>query len=65
VSNALAVGKGLVFRPVAETARDTLAWWKTQPEERRSKVRAGLAAEKETAVLAAWKDQQGGARRST
>jgi 2'-hydroxyisoflavone reductase len=64
VSNARAIGKGLVFRPVAETARDTLAWWKTQPEERRAKVRAGLAAEKEKAVLAAWKDEQGGARRS-
>lgn len=55
VSNARAVGKGLVFRPVAETARDTLAWWRRQPEERRAKTRAGLAPEKEQAVLAAWK----------
>jgi 2'-hydroxyisoflavone reductase len=56
VSNARAVAKGLRFRPVAETARDTLAWWKAQPEERRKgKLRAGLTAEREAEVLAAWK----------
>lgn len=55
VSVARAVAKGLRFRPVAETARDTLAWWKTLPEERRAKLRAGLSAEREREVLAAWK----------
>ena len=45
---------GLRFRPLAATARDTLAWWKTQPAERTAKVRAGLAAEREKTVLAAW-----------
>ena len=54
VSNARAIVHGLRFRPLAETARDTLAWWKAQPEERRMKLAAGLAPEKERALLAAW-----------
>jgi 2'-hydroxyisoflavone reductase len=62
VSNARAVAKGLLFRPVAETARDTLAWWKTLPEERRAKPRAGLASAKEEKVLAAWKEKAGTVR---
>ena len=58
VSNAKAVAKGLVFRPLRETCADTLGWWKKQPEERRAKLRAGLSAERETAVLAAWHAEQ-------
>ena len=50
-----AIGKGLKFRSADETARDTLAWWKTLPEERRAKVRAGLSPDREKEVLAAWK----------
>ena len=38
----------------AETARDTLAYWKSLPEARRQKPRAGLAADRERKVLAAW-----------
>lgn len=54
ISRARAVRAGLTFRPVADTARDTLAWWKTLPAERRDKLRAGLSAERERDVLAAW-----------
>jgi 2'-hydroxyisoflavone reductase len=54
VSVARALAKGLTYRPLAVTAKDTLDWWKSLPEERRSKPRAGLAAEKESTVLAAW-----------
>jgi 2'-hydroxyisoflavone reductase len=50
-----AIGKGLRFRAPEETAKDTLAWWKTLPEDRRSKLRAGLSADREKEVLAAWK----------
>ena len=50
-----ALGKGLTFRPVAATARDTLAWFKSQPQDRQSKLRAGLTPEREAEVLAAWK----------
>lgn len=52
ISRALA--KGLMFRPLAETARDTLAWFKSQPQDRQSKLRAGLTHEREAEVLAAW-----------
>jgi 2'-hydroxyisoflavone reductase len=51
ISRALA--KGLTFRPLADTARDTLAWFKAQKPERRAKLRAGLTAEREAEVLAA------------
>jgi 2'-hydroxyisoflavone reductase len=53
-----ALGKGLTFRPLAETARDTLAWFKSRPQDRQSKLRAGLTPERETEVLATWKKQR-------
>ena len=53
-----ALGKGLIFRPLADTARDTLAWFKSQPQDRQSKLRAGLTLEREAEVLAAWHKQQ-------
>ncbi len=54
VSVDAAVQHGLTFRPVADTAQATLDWWNTLPEERRASPRAGLPAERETEVLAAW-----------
>src|SRR5438034_5017285 len=53
-----ALGKGLTFRPLAETTRDTLAWFKSQPQDRQSKLRAGLTPEREAEVLAAWKKKE-------
>lgn len=57
-SNARAIAKGLTFRPLAVTARDTLAWNKTRPPEQLDAlskgVLNGLAADKEAEVLAAW-----------
>ena len=50
-----ALGKGLIFRPLAETARDALAWFESRPQDRQSKMRAGLTPEREAEVLAAWK----------
>ncbi len=55
MSFAKAKAKGLVFRPVDETIRDTLSWWGTLPEERRAKMRAGLDAEREAKALTALK----------
>jgi 2'-hydroxyisoflavone reductase len=54
-----ALAKGLTFRSLAETARDTLAWFKSQAQERQSKLRAGLTPEREAEVLAAWRKQLG------
>jgi 2'-hydroxyisoflavone reductase len=45
---------GLTFRPLAETTRDTVEYWNSLPEERRATPRAGLPADKEAEVLAAF-----------
>jgi 2'-hydroxyisoflavone reductase len=52
-----ALAKGLTFRPLAETARDTLAWFKSQPQDRQSRLRAGITAEREAEVLVQWHKQ--------
>ncbi|MGE0481354.1 MAG: SDR family oxidoreductase [Phycisphaerae bacterium] len=54
IDNRRAVAKGLRFRPIDETTRDTLKWFNEQPEERRAKLKAGMKAEREKEVLAAW-----------
>ena len=55
MSNARAVGKGLAFRPVLDTAKATLAWLATLPEDERAKAASsGIKPEKEHQVLAAW-----------
>ena len=53
-----AIAAGLTFRPLADTAKDTLDWYHKQPAERQSQLRAGLAPDKEKTVLAAWKSKQ-------
>lgn len=53
--NEHAVADGLAFRPLDQTVRDTLAWWQTVPEERRSKPRFTITPEQEAKALAAWK----------
>lgn len=54
ISIKRALEKGLTFRPLRETARDTLAWFKAQPPARQEKLKAGLTKEREAEVLAAW-----------
>jgi len=49
-----ALAAGLECRPLADTTRDLLEWYDAQPEERRETVRAGISAEREAEVLAAW-----------
>lgn len=44
---------GLATRPIAETARDTLAWLRTTP----SAARTGLTLEEEAELLAAWRSR--------
>jgi 2'-hydroxyisoflavone reductase len=45
---------GLTFRPLADTATDTVEWWSGLPEERRAAPKAGLPPDREQEVLAAW-----------
>lgn len=59
VSGTKAIAAGLRNRPVRETARDTVAWWKTLPAVRTKKLRAGLSAEREAELLQLWKAQNG------
>lgn len=51
-----ALSEGLRFRPLAETVRDTFVWAESalRSGQKESLGTAGLAADKEAAVLAAW-----------
>ena len=49
------VEAGLTFRPLAETARDTLEYHFSRPPERQANLRAGVAPEREAEVLADWR----------
>ncbi|MCW0002274.1 NAD-dependent epimerase/dehydratase family protein [Pararhizobium sp. YC-54] len=52
-----ALERGLTHRPLAETVRDTLAWWHSGavPAERKANAGGVLTPDKEAEVLAAWK----------
>jgi 2'-hydroxyisoflavone reductase len=54
-----AYAAGLTFRPLADTAKDTLTWYHSRPAAEQEKARAGIAPEKEQAVLAAWHAKMG------
>ena len=49
-----AIRHGLTFRPLSDTVKATLAWFHKQTPERQAKLRAGIPADKEREVLAAW-----------
>src|SRR5690606_1124479 len=54
ISSAKAHAAGLRTRPLEDTVADTLAFWRSLPDDRRSKPKAGLSPEREAEVLAAW-----------
>jgi 2'-hydroxyisoflavone reductase len=58
-SASKALAKGLTFRPLAVTAKDTLDWHKTRPQKEQDATLngeiSGLAMTREAEVLAAWK----------
>lgn len=54
-----ALATGLRSRPLAETVRDTLAWFQTLPAERQAKLKAGLDPQKEADTLRAWHESNG------
>lgn len=45
---------GLEYRPLAVTAKDTLDYHKSCPVEHQVALRAGISAEREAELLAAW-----------
>ncbi len=54
VTNDRAIAAGLRFRSLADSAIATLDWFQQQPAERQQNLRAGMNAEREAEVLAAW-----------
>jgi 2'-hydroxyisoflavone reductase len=54
ISTKKALAKGLTFRPLTDTTQVTLEWFHQQAADRQAKLRAGLTAEREKEVLAAW-----------
>ncbi len=54
ISTERARHAGLTTRPIAHTIRDTLSWWHTLPQDRRTPRRAGLSPEREAELIAAW-----------
>jgi 2'-hydroxyisoflavone reductase len=56
ISNARAVAAGLTFRPILDTAKDTLAWLPAVPDDKRQRFSSsGIGRDKEAKVLAAWR----------
>ncbi len=51
-----ALAAGLTFRPLAVTAAETLAWFRSQPADRQAAIKTGLSPDREVAVLAAWRE---------
>ena len=57
VNGSRAVAAGLKNRPTRETARDTVAWWKTLPADRTEIARAGITLEREAELLEIWSER--------
>jgi len=57
-SIAKALATGITFRTLADTAQATLDFVASRDAERNGKMRAGLEADREAAVLAAWKKEK-------
>jgi 2'-hydroxyisoflavone reductase len=53
VSVQRALDAGLTFRPLATTARDTVAWFQAQPADVQARIGGAFTAEREAAALAA------------
>ncbi len=59
IRNERAVAAGLAFRPLADTMRETLAWWPSVPAERRAHPHFTIKPEQEAAALKAWHARSG------
>ena len=59
VDSSKALAAGLSFRPVEDTARDTLGWIRSRPQGQG--LQAGFSPEFEKELLQSWKEQRSGA----
>lgn len=57
MSTARSIAAGLTYRPLATTAADTLNWFHTLPADRQAKLKGGLSADREAALLKTWHAQ--------
>jgi 2'-hydroxyisoflavone reductase len=48
---------GITYRPLTVTASETLEWHHTRPEANQARLRMGLTAEREAALLQEWHDR--------
>lgn len=55
IKNDRAIAAGLDFRPIADTCRDTLAWWPSVPAERQANPKFGVTPEQERQALDDWR----------
>ncbi len=53
LDNAASIQAGIAYRPLVESARDTLAWWQAAPQERRNSPRGWLSPDAERAAIEA------------
>jgi 2'-hydroxyisoflavone reductase len=60
VDASRAIARGLRFRSPVESARDALAWYTAEPDERKQKPRPGLTPEREAELLQKWHARNGG-----
>jgi len=58
ISAKRAYSAGLRIRALSATVRDTLLWHLSRPISEQQKLQAGLPADREAQVLAAWHEQQ-------
>ncbi|RLA28615.1 MAG: epimerase [Gammaproteobacteria bacterium] len=57
MDNRRAVAKGMKFRPLAVSAKDTLDWHRARPRELQGKLRTGLSRDREAELLRMWAAQ--------
>lgn len=57
-SGEKAISKGLTFRPLADTSRETLEWFKGLSGNNQSGLKTGISREREKEILAGWHREQ-------
>ena len=59
VSNARAIAAGLIYRPLATTVTELMAWFRSLPAERQATLKAGITREREAELLKVWHARKG------
>jgi 2'-hydroxyisoflavone reductase len=55
INSDKAVAAGLIYRPAIDTIRDVLAWYQTLSEDAKKAMAFPITAEREAAILKAWR----------